>query len=61
MRLDALESSHPINVVVHHPDEVTEISSKVTYEKGATVIRMLAAFLGEKTFRQGLINYLKSR
>lgn len=29
--------------------------------KGATIIRMLVHFIGEKTFRQGLTNYLKSR
>jgi len=28
---------------------------------GATIIRMLASFIGEKTFREGLTNYLKSR
>ncbi|XP_046438221.1 aminopeptidase N-like [Daphnia pulex] len=61
MSLDALESSHPISVVVHHPNEIHEIFDRISYGKGATIIRMLAAFLGEKTFRQGLSNYLKSR
>ncbi len=61
MSLDALESSHPISVVVHHPNEINEIFDRISYGKGATIIRMLAAFLGEKTFRQGLTNYLKSR
>ncbi|XP_032798753.2 aminopeptidase N [Daphnia magna] len=61
MSLDALESSHPISVVVHHPNEINEIFDRISYGKGATIIRMLAAFLGEKTFRQGLSNYLKSR
>jgi aminopeptidase N len=61
MGLDALESSHPISVVVHHPKEIHEIFDRISYSKGATVIRMLAAFLGEGTFKQGLTNYLKSR
>ena len=61
MRLDALESSHPINVVVHHPNEISEIFDRISYSKGATILRMLNAFLGEKTFRRGVTNYLKLR
>ncbi|EFX74708.1 hypothetical protein DAPPUDRAFT_324110 [Daphnia pulex] len=41
--------------------EIHEIFDRISYGKGATIIQMLAAFLGEKTFRQGLTNYLKSR
>ena len=61
MSLDSLESSHPISVVVHHPNEINEIFDQISYEKGATIIRMLAAFIGEKNFQQGLTNYLISR
>ena len=61
MRLDALETSHPINVVVHHPNKINEIFDEISYKKGASIIRMLAAFLGEETFRKGLSNYLRSR
>ena len=59
MRLNALETSHPINVVVHHPNEICEIFDRIFYGKGATILRMLDAFLGKKTFRQGVTNYLK--
>lgn len=59
LRLDALLHTHPIEVDVHHPDEIGEIFDEVSYSKGATVIRMLAAFLGEKNFRDGLRVYLK--
>ncbi len=45
MRLDALETSHPINVVVHHPNEIYEIFDRIFYGKGATILRMLDAFL----------------
>ena len=61
MSLDSLESSHPISVVVHHPNEINEIFDQISYGKGATIIRMLAAFIGEKTFKQGLTNYLISQ
>jgi aminopeptidase N len=32
--LDALESSHPISIVVGHPDEISEIFDKISYGKG---------------------------
>lgn len=34
MGLDALESSHPISIVVHHPDEIAEIFDGISYSKG---------------------------
>ncbi|MBI3305721.1 M1 family metallopeptidase [Candidatus Nomurabacteria bacterium] len=59
LRLDALYHTHPIEITVHHPDEIGEIFDEVSYSKGAAVIRMLANYLGEKDFRDGLRYYLK--
>ncbi len=59
LRLDALLHTHPIEIHVHHPDEIGEIFDEVSYSKGASVIRMLADYLGEKDFRDGLRHYLK--
>ncbi len=59
LRLDALATTHPIEVEVHHPSEIGEIFDEVSYSKGASVIRMLAEYLGEKDFRDGLRYYLK--
>jgi len=59
LRLDSLKNTHPIEVKVHHPDEIGEIFDEVSYSKGASVIRMLADYLGEKDFRDGLRYYLK--
>lgn len=59
LALDALKHTHPIEVEVRHPDEIAEIFDEVSYSKGASVIRMLAEFLGEKDFRDGLRVYLK--
>lgn len=56
---DALKNTHPIEVDVHHPNEIGEIFDDISYRKGASVIRMLASFLGEKHFRDGLRYYLK--
>ena len=59
LKLDALNTTHPVEVPVHHPNEIGEVFDRVSYDKGATVIRMLAEYLGEKHFRDGLRHYLK--
>ncbi len=59
LRLDALQTSHPIEIEVHHPNEISEIFDQVSYAKGSVVIRMLAEFLGANDFRDGLRHYLK--
>ncbi|MDQ3245132.1 MAG: M1 family metallopeptidase, partial [bacterium] len=59
LKLDALANTHPIETEVHHPNEIGEIFDEVSYSKGASVIRMLADYLGEKDFRDGLRYYLK--
>ena len=58
LKLDALHHTHPIEVEVHHPNEIGEIFDQVSYQKGASVIRMLAEYLGDKDFRAGLRHYL---
>ncbi len=57
--LDSLKNTHPIEIQVYHPDEIGEIFDEISYSKGASVIRMLAGYLGEKDFRNGLRYYLK--
>ncbi|MCX6747894.1 MAG: M1 family aminopeptidase, partial [Candidatus Nomurabacteria bacterium] len=59
LRLDSLHHTHAIEVKVNHPDEIGEIFDEVSYSKGASVIRMLADYLGEDKFRDGLRHYLK--
>ncbi len=59
LRLDALANSHPIEVTVHHPNEINEIFDMVSYAKGSAIIRQLAEYLGQDTFREGLRHYLK--
>lgn len=59
--LDALESSHPISIEVGHPDEINEIFDRISYGKGASIIRMMDHFLTTKVFKQGLTNYLNEK
>ncbi|CAI5716348.1 unnamed protein product [Hyaloperonospora brassicae] len=55
---DAMVSSHPIEVVVNHPDEADEIFDAISYHKGSSVVRMLAEYLGRDVFYDGVRDYL---
>jgi len=59
LELDALKNSHPIEVPVGHPSEIDEIFDDISYHKGASVIRMLHAYIGDDDFRLGMNLYLK--
>jgi puromycin-sensitive aminopeptidase len=59
MRLDALRSSHPIQVPIHHAEEVEEVFDAISYCKGGSVVKMIRAVLGMKAFQAGLGAYMK--
>lgn len=59
LKLDALENTHPIEVQVHHPDEIHTIFDTISYSKGSSVIHMLEHYLGHDVFRKGLRLYLE--
>ena len=50
LEVDSLESSHPINTQVNDPNEINSIFDTITYDKGSSMLRMLTAFLGVRTF-----------
>jgi len=56
--LDALVHTHPVYVPVASAEEANENFDLITYEKGASVIRMLAGFLGPETFQEGVRRYV---
>nr|XP_002738531.2 PREDICTED: endoplasmic reticulum aminopeptidase 1-like [Saccoglossus kowalevskii] len=55
---DSLSNSHPISVPVTDPNEINELFDGISYDKGASIIRMLENFLTPDVFRQGLTDYL---
>ncbi|KAG5476334.1 hypothetical protein LSCM1_04036 [Leishmania martiniquensis] len=57
-QLDALHSSHPIELPVVEVREVDGIFDAISYSKGAMVLRMTAKFIGEVGFQSGLVDYL---
>jgi puromycin-sensitive aminopeptidase len=57
---DALDSTHAIYHPVETPAEAMEMFDAITYGKGSAVMRMLAAYLGEEAFQQGLRSYIEA-
>lgn len=58
-QLDSLRTSHPIEVPVRNALEVDQIFDHISYLKGSSVIRMLAAHLGVEVFLKGVADYLQ--
>ncbi|KAJ3269972.1 hypothetical protein HDV01_000778 [Terramyces sp. JEL0728] len=59
LAVDSERNSHPIDVTVNTPQEVNEVFDGISYSKGASVIRMLEAYLGSDKFSAGVNHYLK--
>ena len=59
METDALAATRPIEIPVASPEEANAMFDSLTYEKGASILRMLEQYLGEDAFRLGVSNYLK--
>ncbi|XP_046435909.1 glutamyl aminopeptidase-like isoform X1 [Neodiprion fabricii] len=57
-KTDATLSSHPIVQTVSNPDEITAIFDVISYNKGASILRMLDNFIGSDIFYAGITKYL---
>ncbi|MCI4345823.1 MAG: M1 family metallopeptidase, partial [Thermoplasmata archaeon] len=55
---DSLASTHPIQLESAAPDDIMQNVDEITYFKGAAVLRMIDAYLGEEAFRRGVSAYL---
>jgi len=58
--VDALASTRPISSKVRTAAEAEEMFDALTYEKGASVLRMLEQFLGEDVVRRGIREYIRA-
>jgi tricorn protease interacting factor F2/3 len=59
MARDALNSTHPIEANVHSPEEIEELFDEISYGKGASILRMIEAYIGPDKFQKGVSNYLE--
>ena len=57
--VDGLWSTRPIEFPVGAPREADAMFDVLTYEKGASVLRMLEQYLGPDVFRTGIRDYVK--
>ena len=59
MARDALKSTHPMEARVRSPEEVEELFDEISYGKGASILRMIEAYIGPDKFQKGVSSYLK--
>jgi len=57
--VDGLKSTRPIEFPVEKPEDAAGMFDILTYEKGASVLRMLEQYLGPEPFREGSSLYLR--
>jgi puromycin-sensitive aminopeptidase len=58
--VDGLVSTRPIEYPVHAPKDADAMFDILTYEKGASVLRMLEQHIGPTVFRDGVRQYLRT-
>ena len=58
MARDSLNSTHPIEAKVQSPEEIEELFDEISYGKGASILRMIEAYVGPENFQKGVSNYL---
>src|SRR5216683_8025796 len=59
MARDALNSTHPIEAKVRSPEEIEELFDEISYGKGASILRMIEAYIGPDNFQKGVSKYLQ--
>ncbi len=57
---DGLLSTRPVEFTVRKPEDAEGMFDVLTYEKGASVLRMLEQFLGAENYRLGISHYLNT-
>lgn len=60
LSLDALATTHPIDVPIHKASEIDQIFDYISYSKGASIINMIHAYLGKEEFKKSLQYYIKT-
>jgi aminopeptidase N len=60
MEADVLLSARRVRQPVVSTEDAMEAFDGITYQKGSAVLGMLESYLGEKTFQQGVRDYLRA-
>ncbi len=59
MNMDSLKKTHAIEADVKSPNEIQQIFDAITYGKGASILRMIEAYVGQESFQKGVQDYLQ--
>ncbi len=59
MNTDGMRATRPVEFPVAAPEEAEGMFDVLTYQKGASVVRMLEQFLGSEAFRSGIRLYMQ--
>jgi len=59
MYADARPLSHPIQHPVANESEAAIAFDRITYQKGAAIVRMIENYVGDNAFREGIRSYIK--
>lgn len=60
LRRDAVDGVQSVQIDVKHPDEISSIfDPSIVYAKGARLMRMCQAYIGDEAFQTGLRSYFK--
>ena len=57
--LDSNRGSHPIDVPVSTPEQISQIFDAITYSKGCSILRMMSEYLGAEVFIKGVRLHLQ--
>jgi tricorn protease interacting factor F2/3 len=60
MVMDSMKNTHPIKVNVKSPEEIEEIFDDISYNKGASILRMIDAYIEPGNFMEGVRRFLAS-
>ena len=61
LQRDAIDGVQPVHVAINHPDEVnTFFDSAIVYAKGARMLVMTRAMIGDAAFQKGLKDYFEA-
>ena len=59
LNTDSLKNTRPIHQAADTPAQIQELFDGIAYDKAASVLRMLEAYLGPERFQAGVSQYLK--
>jgi aminopeptidase N len=59
LTVDALANTHAIRAKAETPDEINQLFDAISYQKGASVLRMVEAYVSPDVFRRGVNSYLR--